>query len=65
MTKTGHPTVDHIILVKMLVVQVVEGFRSVRYTCKQIQLNATYRWFLGIFLMSCSLTVGRICDGIG
>uniref|UniRef100_UPI00404884A1 transposase n=1 Tax=Lysinibacillus sp. FSL H8-0500 TaxID=2921393 RepID=UPI00404884A1 len=28
--------------------QVFEGFRSVRFTCRQIHSNVTYRWFLGI-----------------
>ncbi|WP_107840352.1 transposase [Metasolibacillus meyeri] len=47
-TKTGRPTVDPLFLIKMLVIQGLEGFRSVRFTCKQIQSHATYRWFLGI-----------------
>lgn len=44
----GRPTVDPIILVKILLIQYLEGFRSVRFTCKQVQQNATYRWFLGV-----------------
>lgn len=47
-TRTGRPTVDPLFLIKILVIQGLEGFRSVRFTCKQIQPNATYRWFLGI-----------------
>lgn len=46
--RIGRPTADPIVLVKMLMIQGLEGFRSVRYTCKQIRNNATYRWFLGI-----------------
>ena len=49
-TPTGRPTTDPIMLIKILFVQKLEGFRSVRFTCKQIQSNATYRWFLGIHL---------------
>lgn len=44
----GRPTVCPIVLVKILMIQCLDGFRSVRFTCKQIQQNATYRWFLGI-----------------
>lgn len=46
--EVGRPTRDPIILVKILMIQYLEGFRSVRFTCKQVQQNATYRWFLGI-----------------
>ena len=46
--QVGRPTKDPIILVKMLMIQYLEGFRSVRFTCKQVQQNATYRSFLGI-----------------
>ncbi|WP_242161705.1 IS1182 family transposase [Bacillus cereus group sp. BfR-BA-01522] len=45
----GRPSVDPLIIVKILLIQYVEGFRSVRFTCKQVKQNATYRWFLGIF----------------
>ena len=30
----GRPTVDPIVLVKILMIQTLEGFRSVRFTCK-------------------------------
>ncbi|MFP3126203.1 transposase [Ectobacillus funiculus] len=33
---------------EILLIQYIEGFRSVRFTCKQVQQNITYRWFLGI-----------------
>lgn len=46
--RIGRPTVDPIVLVKILMIQSLEGFRSVRFTCKQVQQNTTYRWFLGI-----------------
>ena len=44
----GRPSVDPIIMVKILMIQYLEGFRSVRFTCKQARQNMTYRWFLGI-----------------
>jgi transposase len=44
----GRPSIDPLILVKILLIQYIEGFRSVRFTCKQVKQNATYRWFLGI-----------------
>ncbi|OCS86801.1 transposase [Caryophanon latum] len=51
-TATGRPTADPIVLIKILFIQKLEGFRSVRFTCKQIQSNVTYRWFLGISLFT-------------
>ena len=47
-SQIGRPSKDPIILVKILLIQYLEGFRSVRFTCKQVQQNATYRWFVGI-----------------
>lgn len=47
-SKVGLPTIDPLILVKILLIQYIEGFRSVHFTCKQIQPNIAYRWFLGI-----------------
>ncbi|WP_414674113.1 transposase [Lysinibacillus sp. UBA6686] len=32
---------------KILLIQYLEGFRSVRFTCKQVKQHVTYRWFLG------------------
>jgi transposase len=46
--RNGRPSVDPIVLAKILMIQALEGFRSVRFTCKQIKNNNTYRWFLGI-----------------
>ncbi|PEK96312.1 hypothetical protein CN600_05215 [Bacillus mycoides] len=39
----GRPSVVPLIIVKILLIQYVEGFRSVRFTCKQVKQNATYR----------------------
>lgn len=44
----GRPSLDPLMLVKILIIQYVEGFRSVRFTCKQIDQHITYRWFLGL-----------------
>ncbi|MCD7036742.1 transposase [Metabacillus sp. GX 13764] len=49
----GRPSADPIILVKILMIQSLEGFRSVRSTCKQVSQNMTYRWFLGISPFTC------------
>ncbi|MBM7650567.1 transposase [Bacillus ectoiniformans] len=47
-SEIGRPSRDPIVLVKILMIQYLEGFRSVRFTCRQVRHNATYRWFLGL-----------------
>lgn len=47
-SSVGRPSVDPLIIIKILLIQYLEGFRSVRFTCKQVRQNTTYRWFLGI-----------------
>lgn len=41
-SQIGRPSKDPIVIVKILMIQYLEGFRSVRFTCKQVQQNATY-----------------------
>ncbi len=47
-TTVGRTSVVPLILVKTIFIQTFEGCRSVRFTCRQIHSNVTYRWFLGI-----------------
>jgi len=35
----GRPSIDPLILVKILLIQYIEGFLSVRFTCKQVKQN--------------------------
>lgn len=44
----GRMAIDPIILFKMLVINIVFGYNSMRRTCTECQLNAAYRWFLGL-----------------
>ncbi|MFB7142753.1 transposase [Gottfriedia sp. NPDC056225] len=53
----GRPSIDPLILVKILLIQYIEGFRPVRFTCKQVKQNATYRWFLGFHLIEKYLVI--------
>ena len=43
----GRPSVDPVVLFKMVLVQHLFGIRSLRQTVKEIELNIGYRWFLG------------------
>ena len=44
----GRPSIDPVVLFKMLFINIVFGIGSMRKTCKEIQVNLAYRWFLGI-----------------
>lgn len=44
----GRPGIDPVILFKMLCINIVFGYNSMRRTCKEIEVNSAYRWFLGI-----------------
>lgn len=46
-SQLGRPSKDPVVLVKILMIQYLEGFQSVRFTRKQVRQNATYHWFLG------------------
>jgi transposase len=44
---TGRPSVDPVVLVKIVFLQFLFGIRSMRQTIKEIEVNVAYRWFLG------------------
>lgn len=46
----GHPSIDPIMLFKMLFIGYLYGIRSERQLEQEINMNAGYRWFLGIGL---------------
>ncbi len=47
---SGRPSLDPVLLIKLPLLQYLEGIRSMRQTIKQIQVNNAYRWFLGLSL---------------
>lgn len=44
----GRPSIDPVILVKLVFIQYLFGIRSMRQTIKEIDTNIAYRWFLGL-----------------
>lgn len=44
---TGRPSIDPVVLIKMVLIQYLFGIRSMRQTIKEIETNVAYRWFLG------------------
>lgn len=46
----GRPSVDPVVLFKMVLIQHLYGLNSLRRTHEEIQMNIAYRWFLGYSL---------------
>lgn len=44
----GKPSIDPVVLFKMVIIQYVFGRKSMRQTVKEIEVNIAYRWFLGL-----------------
>ena len=44
----GRPSIDPVVLFKIVFIQALDGIKSMRQTCKKIKVDAEYRWFLGI-----------------
>src|SRR5215469_18689528 len=47
---TGRPSIDPLLMIRMLILGYVFAIRSERLLCREVQVNLAYRWFckLGI-----------------
>jgi transposase len=43
----GRPSIDPVVLIKIILIKYLFGIRSIRQTIKEIEVNMAYRWFLG------------------
>ena len=46
-SKVGKPSIDPVVLFKLLILNIVDGNNSMRKTCERAQTDMAYRWFLG------------------
>ena len=46
--KIGRPSIDPVLMIRMLVVGYVFAVRSERALCREVQVNLAYRWFCGL-----------------
>jgi transposase len=44
----GRPSVDPVLMIRMLVIGYVFALRSERALCREVQVNLAYRWFCGL-----------------
>ena len=47
----GRPSTDPVVLIKMVLIQHLFGIPSLRQTHREIEVNLSYRWFLGYGLL--------------
>ena len=47
-SKVGKPSIDPVVLFKLLILNIVDGNSSMRKTCERGQTDMAYRWFLGL-----------------
>jgi transposase len=46
--KIGRPSIDPVLMIRMLIIGYVFGIRSERALCRDVQVNFAYRWFCGL-----------------
>ena len=44
----GRPSLDPVLLIKLVFIQYLYGIKSMRQTIEEIEVNVAYRWFLGL-----------------
>src|ERR1700686_4918013 len=47
-SQTGRPSIDPVLMIRMLIVGYVFGLRSERLLCREVKVNLAYRWFCGL-----------------
>src|SRR5262245_31678620 len=49
-SRFGRPSVDPVLMIRMLIVGYVFAIRSERALCRDVRVNLAYRWFCGLSL---------------
>lgn len=44
----GRPSLDPVVLFKLVFIQALDGIKSMRKTCEKIKVDAEYRWFINM-----------------
>ena len=44
----GRPSIDPVLMIRMLIIGYVFAIRSERALCREVQLNLAYRWFCSL-----------------
>src|SRR5438128_10958835 len=46
--KLGRPSIDPVLMIRMLIIGYVFAIRSERALCRDVEVNFAYRWFCGL-----------------
>lgn len=49
-SNNGRPSIDPVVLFKMILIQHLYGLPSLRRTAEEVQMNIAYKWFMGYLL---------------
>jgi hypothetical protein len=49
-SETGRPSIDPVLVIRMLIIGYVFAIRSERQICREVQVNLAYRWFCDLGL---------------
>lgn len=49
-SETGRPSIDPVLMIRMLIIGYVFAIRSERQLCREVQVNLAYRWFCDLGL---------------
>ena len=47
-SRMGRPSIDPVLMIRMLLIGYVFAIRSERALCREVQVNLAYRWFCGL-----------------
>src|SRR6202045_5336755 len=47
-SRLGRPSIDPVLMIRMLIVGYVFAIRSERALCRDVRVNLAYRWFCGL-----------------
>jgi transposase len=47
-SRMGRPSIDSVLMIRMLLIGYVFAIRSERALCREVQVNLAYRWFCGL-----------------
>ena len=47
-SRFGRPSIDPVLMIRMLIVGYVFAIRSERAPCRDVRVNLAYRWFCGL-----------------
>src|SRR5260370_17016179 len=49
-SRLGRPSIDPVLMIRMLIIGYVFAIRSERQICREVQVNLAYRWFCDLGL---------------